>query len=151
MKDNKKTDCVYQISCKNCSHIYIGETGRIFGTRLEERKKEAENIKTRRFIRELKRVSTVIEHTSAITYHADRNNCILDWGRAKVNVREYNRNTRWIKEAIWIGKTTPAMNRDEGVYIELCMGRLAYQDNWRAEENCHPRIIDEGCRWQSKL
>ncbi|KAI0242886.1 hypothetical protein LSAT2_010732 [Lamellibrachia satsuma] len=47
-------------------------------TRLEEHK-EFENITTRRFTREQKRVLTVIEDTSAITDHADRNNCMIDW------------------------------------------------------------------------
>ena len=103
-------------SCKSCNHTYIGETGRTFGTRLEEHKKEVENITTRRFTREQKRVSTVIEHKSAITDHADRNNSIIDWEGAEVIDRECNRNARWIKEAIWIRKTTPVMNRDEGGY-----------------------------------
>ena len=71
---------------------------------------------TRRFTKEQKRVSTVIGHTSAITDHADRNNCIIDWEGTKVIDIECNRNARWIKEAIWIRKTTPVMNRDEGGY-----------------------------------
>ena len=84
VEDRKKTDCVYQIPCKSCNHTYINETGRIFGTRLEGHKKEVENITTRRFTREQKRVSAAVEHKSAITDHADRNNCIIDWEGAKV-------------------------------------------------------------------
>ena len=114
VEDSKQTDCVYKIPCKSCNHTYISETGRTFGTRLEEHKKEVENITTRRFTREQKRVSTVIEHKSAITDHADRNNCIIDWEGATVIDREHNRNARWIKETIWIRKTTQVMNRDEG-------------------------------------
>ena len=72
VEDSKKTDCVYQIPCKSCNDTYIGETGKAFGTRLEEHK-DVENITTRQFTREQKRVSTVIEHKSAITDHADRN------------------------------------------------------------------------------
>ena len=45
------------------------------------------------------RVSTAIEHKSAITDHANRNNCIIDWEGAKEIDRERNRNARWIKEA----------------------------------------------------
>ena len=100
-ENSKKTDCVYQIPSKSCNYRYIGETGRTFGTRLEEHKKEVANITTRRFTREQKRVSTVIDHKSAITDHADRINCIIDWEGAKVIDRECNRNARWIKEAIW--------------------------------------------------
>jgi len=29
-------ECVYQIPCKNCKKVYIGETGRPFGVRLQE-------------------------------------------------------------------------------------------------------------------
>ena len=47
-----------------------------------------ENITTRRYTSEQKGVSAVIEHKSAITNHADRNNCIIDWEGAKVIGRE---------------------------------------------------------------
>ena len=47
VKDSRKTDCVHQITCKSCSNMYIGETGRTFDTRLEEHKKEVENITTK--------------------------------------------------------------------------------------------------------
>ena len=36
VEDKHKTDCVYQIPCKTCNMCYIGETGRTFGTRLDE-------------------------------------------------------------------------------------------------------------------
>ena len=52
------------------------------------------------------RVSTVIQHKSAIADHADRNNCNIDWEEAKVIDRD--------KNARWIRKITPVMNRDEG-------------------------------------
>ena len=43
---------VYQIPCKNCDSTYIGETGRLFRTRLEEHKKEVELVsKERKFTR----------------------------------------------------------------------------------------------------
>ena len=40
VEDTCKTDCVYQIPCKTCNMCYIGETGRTFGTRLDEYKKK---------------------------------------------------------------------------------------------------------------
>ena len=53
---------------------------------------------------------------TALLHHADRRNCdcLVDWEGAKVV--ETNRCARWIKEAIWIRKTKPTMNRDEGGY-----------------------------------
>ncbi|KAI8482077.1 hypothetical protein Bbelb_401640 [Branchiostoma belcheri] len=60
------------------------------------------------------------EKKSAVTDHVDRNNCVIDWEGARVIDREDNRRIRWIKEAVWIRKSTPVMNgvmnRDEGGY-----------------------------------
>ena len=53
-------------------------------------------------------------HKSAVTEHIARKNCVIDWEGAKVIDREDNKHTRWIKEAIWIRKSAPVMNRDEG-------------------------------------
>ena len=40
-----------------------------------------ENIKTRRFTREEKKLSAAaVQDKSSVTNHADRNNCIIDWG-----------------------------------------------------------------------
>ena len=38
-------ELVYQIPCKNCGAEYIGETGRLLNTRLEEHRKDADNTK----------------------------------------------------------------------------------------------------------
>ena len=73
VEDSKKTHYVYHIPCKSCNYTYIGETGRTFGTRVEEHKKDDfENITTRRSTTEQKRVSKVIEHKSATTDHAEK-------------------------------------------------------------------------------
>jgi len=55
---------------------------------------------------------------SAITDHAvDENyNYVIDWDKAKVVDREAQRQTRWIKEALWTRKTPMCMNRDAGSY-----------------------------------
>ena len=40
----------------------------------------------------------------------------IDWDKAKVVDREAQRQTGWIKEALWTRKTPICMNRDAGSY-----------------------------------
>ena len=108
--------CVYKVPCGSCKHCYIGETGRKFGTRLKEHRREVEIHGQRVFTRSEKIKAEVEEHKSAITNHAVRNNHVIDWEAAKVIDKEDNRDRRIIKEAIWIKKSGPVMNRDEGAY-----------------------------------
>ena len=51
-----------------------------------------------------------VTHKSAITDH------VIDWDKAKLVDREAQRQTRWIKEALWIRKKPMCMNRDTGSY-----------------------------------
>jgi len=57
-----------------------------------------------------------ITHKSAITDHAVEENHVIDWDKAKVVDWEAQRQTRWIKEALWIRKTPMCMNRDARFY-----------------------------------
>ncbi|XP_035673223.1 uncharacterized protein LOC118413797 [Branchiostoma floridae] len=82
-EDLAKTDCVYRIPCQSCDQVYIGETGRTFGTRLEEHKKEANNIDATRYTRSQKKLALKEEKKSAVTDHIARNNCVIDWEGAK--------------------------------------------------------------------
>ena len=110
-------EIVYEIPCQSCDAKYIGETGRLFGTRLQEHKKEVENVDGgRRFTRAERKKSETTYNKSAITDHTSRNNHIIDWEGAKIKDREAHKQTRHIKEAIWIRKTKNAMNRDQGNY-----------------------------------
>ncbi|XP_066294592.1 uncharacterized protein [Branchiostoma lanceolatum] len=111
LQDSVKTDCVYKIPCMSCNKVYIGETGRTFGCRLEEHKKETESTKVGRYTRAQKKEAEKEENKLALTDHIMRNNCAVDWDGAKVIDREDNRLTRWIKETVWIRKSTPVMNR----------------------------------------
>ena len=67
---------------------YICETGRTFGTRIDEHKKEDETVTIRCFTRETRKCSTNVEHKSAITDHADRHNFVIDWEGAKLADRD---------------------------------------------------------------
>ena len=88
VEDRSKTNCVYQIPWNTCDMSYISETGRTFGTRLDEHKKEVKTITTRRFTWEKRKWSTNVEHKLAITDHADRHNCVTDWEGRKCGQRQ---------------------------------------------------------------
>ena len=53
---------------------------------------------------------------SQVGHHAVEENHVIDWDKVKVVDSEAQRQTRWIKEALWIRKTPMCMNRDAGSY-----------------------------------
>ncbi|XP_071947575.1 uncharacterized protein [Antedon mediterranea] len=112
-------NCVYEISCSNCDHTYIGETGRCFGTRLKEHRKETEKITQQRknFTRQSHRESKNELSKSAIADHAVKLNHIIDWTQPKTIDREPDTNNRRIREAIWIRRRgNQIINRDESTH-----------------------------------
>ena len=46
---DKQCGVVYQVPCHNCNQVYIGETGRQLGTRIDEDKKEVEELSSAAF------------------------------------------------------------------------------------------------------
>ena len=102
--------------CKNCKNSYIGETGRRLEIRIGEHKKEAMPFEIRQQTRATKIKAAREQQKSAITDHVISSGHLIDWDNVKVLDRESDRTLRWIKEAIWIRKSTPVMNRDEGGY-----------------------------------
>ena len=52
-----KSEIVYKIPCKSCDQVYIGETGRKFGTRMKEHLKDVEVNKKGAFTRVTKKES----------------------------------------------------------------------------------------------
>ena len=77
----EKTDCIYEIPCKNCALTYIGETGRKFTTRLKEHKKEGDKLesKNKNFTRQARKQSVGEQSKSAIADHALQNNHVINW------------------------------------------------------------------------
>ena len=116
VKDEEKTELIYRVLCKNCSSSYIGQTGRKFGLRVKEHKKEVDSFTAGTQIQAYRARESSVTHKSAITDHAVEENHVIDWDKAKVVDREAQQQTRWIKEALWIRKTPMCMNRDAGSY-----------------------------------
>ena len=111
------SDAIYNIPCKNCDKSYIGETGRKFGTRLSEHKKEAEKANNTTTTRAARKASLTTVNKSAITDHVVDSNHVIGWDEAKVIGTEQDKYKRWIREAIEIRRRGDStMNRDEGQY-----------------------------------
>ena len=99
---DKKSGVVYEIHCTNCSDIYIGHTGHQLGERLKEHKSLAPS----------RKLSAVAEHLST-TGH------IIDWENTKVLDREDREYPRQVREAIYIKKKKPSLNRDQGLGVTV--------------------------------
>ena len=112
---NKTCGVIYDIQCKECKKSYIGETGRVFGTRLKEHQKDSKKVKQRKFTRAQRKESLTEINKSAITDHIAQENHVIDWEGAKLLEREDDVIKRRIKEAIWIRKRgANTINRDIG-------------------------------------
>ena len=96
----------------------MGETGRAFVIRLNEHRKEAEQMASKKFTRATRKDSVEEIYKSAITDLVAQNNHVIDWEGGKVIDKDSNKQTRWIREAIWIIKRGGAhvINRDEGTF-----------------------------------
>ena len=72
---------------------------------------------SKKFTRATRKDSVGEVHKSAITDHVAQHNHVIDLEGAKVIDKDSNKQTRWIREAIWIRKRGPqVINRDEGTY-----------------------------------
>ena len=112
---DEKTELICRVPC-SCSSSYIGETGRKFSLRIKEHKKEVDSFTAGSQTWASKARESSVTHKSDIKDHAVEENHVIDWDEAKVVDREAQRQTRWIKETLWIRKTPTCMNRDAGSY-----------------------------------
>ncbi len=113
---HKNSEIVYEIPCKNCNQSYIGEMGRTLGQRVKEHRAEADKTLNMAYTRSNRRESEKEVNKSAITDHARQHDHVIDWEGAQPLDRESDKYKRWIREAVWIRKKSPTMNRDKGAY-----------------------------------
>ena len=117
LSPQQKADAIYKIPCNDCEKSYIGETGRLFKTRLEEHRRDVEKFEKKPYTRQTRLSSVTETHRSAITDHVSETNHSVSWDDSLVIDRESDKYTRWIKESIWIRREgQKTMNKDEGAY-----------------------------------
>ena len=105
---------VYQIPCKDCTQVYVGETGRRYSEREEEHIRDGKVVENINFTRSRSKVSTKEYHKSALTDHIAQRNHTIDWSGVTLPFKEPNKDIRGVKEAIAIRRADAAMNRDTG-------------------------------------
>ena len=116
------TGCVYEIPCHNCEKTYIGKTGRLFGTRKKEHQDETERMSEKKFTRAARKDSESKQMKSSIADHVANENHLINWEESNILAKDNERNTRWIRESIWIRRKGGTnykknlMNADEGAY-----------------------------------
>ena len=79
----QSADVVYEIPCDNCKKTYVGETARLFKTRLGEYKKEANKFCETNYTRAKAQELKIYVFKSAAAEYAVRQNHVLVWGQAK--------------------------------------------------------------------
>ena len=106
MKDylpvDMRTGDVYQIVCADCDGSYIGETKRSIGTRLKEHIASMHNGHPEQ---------------SAAAEHALDTGHRLRWKEPVVLDICHALGARRVKEALWIHRKNPPMNRDRGLEL----------------------------------
>jgi len=97
---------------KNCSSSYVGETGRKFGLRIKEHKKEVDSFTAGTQTRASKARESSVTRKSAITDHAMEENHVIDVTRQKWSTERHCDRPDWKKKhfesvrhrCAWIGK-----------------------------------------------
>ena len=75
-------DSIPQLRLYNVHMSYIRETGRNYGKRQEEQKKEVEPISNRTFTRSDRKSKAAEMNKSAITDHVAKENHVINWSGA---------------------------------------------------------------------
>ena len=79
--DIYKRGAIYKIPCKDCSNVYVGETGRCFNTRLSEHKRDLKPINLAKLKEDdLNKKTALVKHCFNCEHRIDFGNFeILDY------------------------------------------------------------------------
>jgi len=112
----KLSGVVYGVKCSDCDSQYIGESGRKLEKRITEHKSKAASSK------------------SAIREHVVNSGHQIDWDNIKVLDREPKEFPRRVREAIYIKKEGPRLNRDKGLDLDPVWDNLLTSQKGRGQK-----------------
>ena len=109
LDNNEKYCLVYQVPCRDCSFVYIGQMKRDLKSRLDEHKRVIKNQRP---------------HLSALCEHSITKDHIIFWTEAKILELETDYRKRLSLESWHINAKPHVMNRNDGssfpaVYLDL--------------------------------
>ena len=67
----QNSGAVYQVSCKDCQHVYTGVMERSYGVREKVHKSNVKKLEEKKYTRSRKKDSLMEVHPSAITDHVE--------------------------------------------------------------------------------
>ena len=102
-REDKKRGVIYEVPCKDCECVYIGETSRTLEKRLSEHKNAVKKQDTK----------------NGIEVHSWTNQHQVDWEAAKTREMEGNYWRRRVLEALYIHQQQHTSNLDCGLTINL--------------------------------
>ena len=112
--DIYKRGAIYKIPCKDCSNVYVGETGRCFNTRLSEYKRDLKPINLAKLKEDdLNKKTALVKHCFNCEHRIDFGNFeILDY-----NI-DYDK--RKFLESLYINNTKNSINdKDRNVFPKI--------------------------------
>ena len=101
VSDEKKKGVVYEIPCRDCEHVYVGETKRTLKRRIVEHKQAVKKF----------------DEKNGVAVHANTHDHHINWEEAKVVTVEQSFWRRRVQEAIRIRTQDNSMNLDCGLSL----------------------------------
>lgn len=109
LKDTEsKPNVVYEIPCKDCNEVYVGQTGRLLGVRLKEHKADCQTKPRGRPLLNVNRsratssARSTSPYKTALRGHAVLKKHTFDFDKCRVLNTEQNLKKRLLKEACYI-------------------------------------------------
>ena len=104
MENIYKRGAIYKIPCKNCSNVYVAETGRCFNTRLSEHKRDLKPINL------VKLKEDDSNKKTALVKHCFNCEHRIDFGNFEILNYNIDYDKRKFLESLYINNTKNSIN-----------------------------------------
>ena len=111
--DIYKRGAIYKIPCKDCSSIYVGETGRCFNTLLSEHKRDLKPINLAELKDDLNKKTALVKNCFNCEHR-------IDFGNFEILNYNIDYNKRKFLESLYINNTKNSINDiDRNVFPKI--------------------------------